>query len=141
MAKNPDKADEYAVPLSAQGVEGVWYLCKAARLRHQSERKSSGRIVRGLKVCGAMVPAAEGDEFNFRYRGGFTVMFSENAVKFLEDMEERLHKSQEGFAAQYAESVDVMWEAIDEVRDRVKFEQRKLADAAGVSPGAERSAD
>lgn len=123
LARNPDKL-EYPVVISAMGVEGMWYLCKASKLRHVSERKKAGRIVRTLKECGAMVPAAENDEFNYRFKGG-TVPMTENLVKFLEDLEERLHKSQEGFASQYAESVDVMWTAIEPVRDRVKFEKKE----------------
>lgn len=129
MAKNPDKL-EYPVELSAMSVEGMWYLCKAAKLRHQTERKNAGKIVRALKAARAMVPSAENDEFNYRFKGG-VVMLTEKYVKFLEEMEERLHKSQEGFAAQYAESVDTMWDQIEPVRDRTKFEKKQEAKAAG----------
>jgi len=123
LSRNPDKL-EYPVVLSAPAVEGMWYLCKASKLRHVSERKKAGRIVRTLKECEAMVPAAENDEFNYRFKGG-TCPLTENLVKFLEELEERLHKSQEGFAAQYAESVDAMWRAIEPVRDRAKFEKKE----------------
>jgi len=123
LTRNPDKL-EYPVTLSAPAVEGMWYLCKASKLRHISERKKAGKLVRALKACGAMVPAAENDEFNYRFKGG-TCPLTEQLVKFLEELEERLHKSQDGFASQYAESVDVMWDAIEPVRDRAKFEKKQ----------------
>lgn len=112
----------YEIKLTPQGTEGMWMLVKNNKLKHKSERSKAAKIAKAMKA-GAMEAVDAENPFNFRFTGG-KITLSDELVKFLDELEERLHTSQEKFPAQYAESVEEMWDAIDEAKEAASKETK-----------------